>query len=82
MTELRCRMIANMRLRGLSPTTQRSYVDAIKDLANRFRTSFQGRSLSKQFLNTNWKTTDVRYKVPIRIHDAGIMQKVKFSKFT
>jgi len=37
MTELRCRMLANMRLRGLSPNTQRVYVDAIRDLAKHYR---------------------------------------------
>jgi len=37
MTELRCRMIADMRLRGLSPNTQRRYVDAIRELAKHYR---------------------------------------------
>ena len=36
MTELRRRMIENMRLRGLSPNTQRRYVDAIRDLAKHY----------------------------------------------
>jgi len=37
MTELRCRMIADMRLRGLSPNTQQRYVDAIRALAKHYR---------------------------------------------
>jgi len=36
MTELRRRMIEDMRLRGLAPGTQRTYVEAVKNLAKHY----------------------------------------------
>ena len=39
MTELRQRMIEDMRLRGLAESTQRLYVDAIKGLAKYYNRS-------------------------------------------
>jgi len=36
MTELRDRMIQDMQLRGLAPGTQKTYVDAIRELAGRY----------------------------------------------
>ena len=39
MTELRQRMIEDMRLRGLSEATQRTYLDAIANLASHFKRS-------------------------------------------
>lgn len=37
MTALRCQMLVNMRLRGLSPDTQQRYLDAIRQLAKHYR---------------------------------------------
>ena len=39
MTELRQRMTEDMRLRGLSEATQRTYLDAIANLARHFKRS-------------------------------------------
>ena len=39
MTELRRRMIQDMELRGLKENTQKAYVDAVKDLAGRYKRS-------------------------------------------
>jgi len=39
MTELRCRMIEDMKLNGLSEGTQRAYVDALRNLAKHYRRS-------------------------------------------
>jgi integrase/recombinase XerD len=39
MTELRCRMIADMQLRGLAASTQQTYLEAIKNLARHYRRS-------------------------------------------
>ncbi len=36
MTELRRRMIQDMKLRKLKPNTQQAYVDAVKDLAQHY----------------------------------------------
>ena len=39
MTPLRQRMIEDMQLRGLAPTTQRSYIHYVADFAAFFKTS-------------------------------------------
>lgn len=36
MTELRCRMIQDMRLHGLSPATQQTYLDAVRSLVKHY----------------------------------------------
>jgi site-specific recombinase XerD len=69
MTELRRRMIEDMRLRGLSEATQRTYLDAIANLASHFKRSpdqLTDEQLRQFFVHLT--QTQRRAKSTIRVH--------------
>ena len=69
MTELRRRMIQDMRLHGLSEATQRTYLDAIANLASHFQRSpdqLTDEELRRFFVHLS--QTQNRSKSTVRVH--------------
>ena len=69
MTKLRHRMIQDMRLHGLSEATQRTYLDAIANLANHFKRSpdqLTDEELRQFFVHLS--QTQNRAKSTVRVH--------------
>ena len=73
MTNLRCRMIQDMELRGLKPNTQQAYLDAVKDLAQHYGRSpdrLSEEELRRYFIHLT--KTRRRSKSTLRVRLFGI----------